>query len=336
MTNGINMLIAQGFDPYKAQMNALQAQQLQQQVGAYPEERNWLRQQRGMATEKFGWDRQQEVERIKNLPFKGQDDTVAWFTGILDYMTPENWDELRNVAIGRVKASGADPTAITSIMPEKFPGEEWINKMKGKAAEKPTLIPKGTMGTIQGGKISPLPPELKQPEELNEVQTLSLPDTDPRKIAYIGGKKQIQQAGGQTEAQILAEGGSKAETYIKNKNRLKATEPYFEALGIVTDPDTGKTEVIGYDRRTFKQRREPVPGMPVKPGTIKSVNPVQEAIASAIKESQGKTIPSPKSKAPGGKEKLIHYEVGQDEFYIPESKASKFEIEHPTAKRLSK
>ncbi len=334
MTNGINMLIAQGFDPYKAQMNALQAQQLQQQIGAYPEQQNWLRQQRGMQTEKFGWERQQEVERIRNLPFKSQDDTVAWFTGILDYMTPENWDELRNVAIGRVKASGADPTAITSIMPEKFPGNDWVNKMKGKAAEKPTLIPKGTIGTMQGGKISPLPPELKQSEELNEVQTLSLPDDDPRKIAYMKAKKELQKENGLTEVEVLSlpDTDPRKMAYIKGKNQLRDKDPYFEALGIVTDPDTGKTEVIGYDRRTFKQRREPVPGMPVKPGTIKSVNPVQEAIANAIKESQGVTPPVTKPSAPGA---TVKYSVpGKGIITLKMSEVPEFLKKYPNAKRI--
>ncbi len=168
MTNGINQLIAQGVpvpDWMKSRTNALALRQAEREYGEYPEERNWLKQQRGMATEKFGWERQQEIERIKNKAFENQDAAWTWYKGILDVITPENWGELRNVVIGRVKASGGNSTAMEKIIPETFPGWDWVNTTKGKLAEKPTLIPKGTMGTMTGGKIEPLPPELKQPEE---------------------------------------------------------------------------------------------------------------------------------------------------------------------------
>jgi hypothetical protein len=146
MTNGINYLIAQGrpapqWDWMKSKQNALALSQAEREYAGYPEEQNWLREQRGMTREQFGWSRQQEIERIANKPFKSQDDTMAWFRGILDLVTPENWTELRDVTINRVKVGGGDTSAFDKMIPKSYPGLDWINNAKGKMAEKPTVVP---------------------------------------------------------------------------------------------------------------------------------------------------------------------------------------------------
>jgi len=108
---------------------------------------------------------------------------------------------------------------------------------------------------------------------MTEAQILSLAENDPRKIAYIKGKTQ-----------------------------LKAKEPYFQAVGIIEETN----EMIGYDTRTFNTKRVPISGMPIKPGTVKAVDPIKQVIADAIKESQGKsTIEFGPGKGLSEREQLI-------------------------------
>ncbi len=114
------------------------------------------------------------------------------------------------------------------------------------------------------GNMKPLTPQA--PRAMNEVEILSLPEDDPKKQAY-----------------------------MKSKKEISTKDPYFQAVGIIEETN----ELIGYDARTFETKRVKISGMPIKPGTVKSTDPIKQAIADALKETKGKV--STESKTPQGK-----------------------------------
>ena len=118
----------------------------------------------------------------------------------------------------------------------------------------PKMQPVGAGGLYDPTTQQVIPPfqESKEPSQLTEASILALPPTDPRQI-----------------------------NYLKAKSQLQAKEPYFQAVGIIE----ATNELIGFDTRTFKTKRVPISGMPIKPGTVKSTNPVQQFIADALKET---------------------------------------------------
>ncbi len=139
--------------------------------------------------------------------------------------------------------------------------------------------------------------EVIKSTELSESDILALPETDPRRQSLISGKKEIQAPKSMTEVDILSlpETDARKQAYVKGKKEISTKDPYFQAVGIIEETN----ELIGYDTRSFQTKRVPIGGMPIKPGTVKSVDPVKQAIADAIKESKGKV--STESKTPQGK-----------------------------------
>ncbi len=129
----LNYLIAQGrpaptWDYMTAQKNALSIKSQQEELAAMPEEKNWLRESRD-------YERQARVQKLASVPFQNQKDAEDWFKGALQYMNFSNYKEIRNVAIGRIKASGGNPSTITSQTPEGFGNEEEFNAWRDKIQE---------------------------------------------------------------------------------------------------------------------------------------------------------------------------------------------------------
>ncbi len=123
-------------------------------------------------------------------------------------------------------------------------------------------------------------------KELSEAEILSLPEDDPRRTSLIKGKQATQAPKAMTEVEVLSlpETDPKKQAYIKGKKEVSVKDPYFQAVGIIEETN----ELIGFDTRTFQTKREKISGMPIKPGTVKSTDPMKQAIADAIKESKGK------------------------------------------------
>lgn len=105
------------------------------------------------------------------------------------------------------------------------------------------------------GKVEIIKPtEPKEPRAITEVEILSLPETDPKKQAYMKAKKEIS-----------------------------TKDSYFQSVGIIEETN----ELIGYDTRTFETKRVKISGMPIKPGTVKATSPIAQVIEKAIKEAGG-------------------------------------------------
>ncbi len=136
-----------------------------------------------------------------------------------------------------------------------------------------------------------------EPRAMTKDEALMLPENDPRRINLISGEKATQVPKSMTEVDILSLGKDNPITarYIEAKKAASTKDPYFQAVGIIEETN----ELIGFDARTFETKRVKISGMPIKPGTVKSTDPIKQAIADALKETKGKV--TTESKTPQGK-----------------------------------
>lgn len=154
--NGLNALIAQGggrmvapLDIQAAQRNALINRGAELELGAYPEERNWLRTQRGMATEsfgmekeKFGMAKEQYLREKEKQPMKDEAEALEYLMNIAPMISYDKYASSRKWLIERNKINPdllPDPQAFeaqaaqSGIAPQDL-FEQWKSQsmMTGK------------------------------------------------------------------------------------------------------------------------------------------------------------------------------------------------------------
>ncbi len=119
MPNGLYGLIARPQEPpawdyLKSKQNILAIKGMEQELGDYEENKNWLRKQRGMAEEKFGWERGAQQTAQKALPLT---EHLRAMKSMIESGQDLNWDKYESFRAKHIKAG---------LFPETFPEPEFF------------------------------------------------------------------------------------------------------------------------------------------------------------------------------------------------------------------